>query len=103
LGICCIQSDYLAAYNQPWERKDWDAFCINVGSEGRKIWYPATKLTIIDWQVVREKVDDAYSKEMLEKATKNPQQNKDYLEKAYSWLGLKTKNSHCSVRLLSVM
>ena len=37
-----------------WKPADANAFCINVGSNSQPVWFPANKLTIVDWQVVRE-------------------------------------------------
>jgi hypothetical protein len=78
---------------------DWDAFAINVGTEtkGREIWYPATQLTIVDWQIVKEKMQHDYSKQMIEKGEKRPQQNKSCVRNAMELLGL-TYSSFYQVR-----
>jgi hypothetical protein len=73
---------------------DWDAFCINVGSEtkGREIWYPASQLTIVDWQFVKEKMQHEYSDQMIKKGEKRPQQNKGSVRNAMKLLGLTTSS-----------
>jgi hypothetical protein len=71
-----------------WTEKDRNASCINVGSQGQEIWYPATQLTIVDWQIVREKMQEDYSAQMLNKGKKRPQQNKDSIRDVIGHLGL---------------
>jgi hypothetical protein len=75
-----------------WTEKDRNAFCINVGSQGREIWYPATQLTIVDWQIVREKMQEDYSAQMLKKGEKRPQQNKDSIRDVMGHLGLEASS-----------
>lgn len=50
-----------------------------MGFPGKQLWYPADKLTIVDWQVVRG-VPPVESDVMLEKATRSPKQNKSLIE-----------------------
>jgi hypothetical protein len=74
----------------PWGNKDWTSFCINVGGKnpGQEVWYPASRLTIVDWQIVKEKMPDEYSAQMLTQGEKRPQQKKNKIGEVQEFLGL---------------
>jgi hypothetical protein len=90
------------AYKHPWVDKDWKACCINVGSEakGREIWYPATQLSIVDWQIVKEILPTDYSSEMIKRGEKRPMKNKMCILDSMEPLGLKAQSFY-KVRELS--
>ncbi|KAG4441773.1 hypothetical protein IFR05_002764 [Cadophora sp. M221] len=71
-----------------------NAYCINVGSMSKKIWYPADLLTIVDWQVVNKVLPGNFGAEMVKRAERMPGQHKNLIEKtALSFLGLDPKTS----------
>lgn len=90
------------AYKHHWVEKDWKACCINVGSEtkGREIWYPATQLSIVDWQIVKEILPTDYSSQMIKRGEKRPMKNKMCILDSMEPLGLKTQSFY-EVRELS--
>jgi hypothetical protein len=78
----------LLAY--PKETFHRDDLCINVGNIDYLTWYPAEKLQITKWQVLKRAVkDEPYVSEMADSA-KWPQNTKDLVRKTASkHLGLK--------------
>ena len=70
--------------------------------KGKEIWYPADKLTIVDWQVARESVETASGKKMVNEATRKPQANKNRIVgEGLEVLGLKPLQPFYKVCILS--
>ncbi|PBP24089.1 QDE2 protein, partial [Diplocarpon rosae] len=75
-------SDYLRKKYPAYKAKsaDLNGPCINVGNPNRQIWYPASLLTIMDWQVARESVEKVFGEDTTVKAaTKPPDQNRELI------------------------
>lgn len=51
---------------------------MNLGGEKKEMWYPADKLTIADWQMV--KLDEQFADQMVKKAEKIPAANKMFIK-----------------------
>ncbi|KAH6666296.1 Piwi domain-containing protein [Halenospora varia] len=71
-----------------------NASCINVGGKDRATWLPADHLTIVDWQILKEKVPESMADDMIKVACKRPRlARQTILNGALSHLGIGTSNN----------
>lgn len=67
------------------------AACVNLGGVVPK-WYPADKLTIADWQMVRHQLPAIFQAQMVKRAQKSPDANKRLIKQfAFQQLGIGKK------------
>jgi hypothetical protein len=87
ISLAYPYSKYQARFNRT-------ATCINVGSQSKKTWLPADKLTIVDWQIFRKVLSPDRAEEMVKAAERTPHQNKILIQNtALPLLGLTSKPS----------
>lgn len=74
------------AYSQKYHGK---AYCINVGFPRNPVWYPATELKIMKWQVATKDIPEDLNTSMIFAASKRPWQSQsDILNNGLQCLGL---------------